>query len=64
LFAREDYAEQAWRIVEPVLKKNTTIYSYAPNNLGPDEVERVSPDGGWHNPGVGKGEFSGTSDAA
>ena len=31
LFAREDYVEEAWRIVEPVLKKNTPIYQYAPN---------------------------------
>jgi glucose-6-phosphate 1-dehydrogenase len=51
LFAREDYVEEAWRIVEPVLKKNTPIYPYAPNTWGPEEVERVSPSGGWSNPG-------------
>ena len=51
LFAREDYVEEAWRIVEPVLKKNTPVYQYAPNSWGPDEVERVSPPGGWSNPG-------------
>ena len=51
LFAREDYVEQAWRIVEPVLKKNTPIFQYAPNTWGPGEVERVTPPGGWHNPG-------------
>ncbi len=50
LFAREDYVEEAWRIVDPVLKKNTPIYQYAPNTWGPDEVERVTPPGGWHNP--------------
>src|SRR6201997_5812 len=38
LFAREDYVEQAWRIVEPVLKKNTTVYPYAANTWGPEEV--------------------------
>ena len=31
LFAREDYVEAAWRIVDPVLKANTPIYQYAPN---------------------------------
>ena len=50
LFAREDYVEEAWRIVDPVLKKNTPIYKYAPNTWGPAEVERVTPPGGWNNP--------------
>jgi glucose-6-phosphate 1-dehydrogenase len=50
LFAREDYVEEAWRIVEPILKKKTPIYQYAPGTWGPSEVERVSPPGGWHNP--------------
>jgi len=54
--------EEAWRIVEPVLKKNTPVYQYAPNTWGPSEVERVSPPGGWHNPG-GK-EFAVASEAA
>jgi len=50
LFAREDYVEEAWRIVEPVLKRNTPVYPYAPNTWGPNEVERVTPPGGWDNP--------------
>jgi glucose-6-phosphate 1-dehydrogenase len=50
LFAREDYVEEAWRIVEPVLKKNTPVYQYLPNTWGPEEVERVTPPGSWHNP--------------
>jgi len=50
LFAREDYVEEAWRIVEPVLKKSTPVYQYAPNTWGPQEVKRVSPPGGWSNP--------------
>lgn len=28
LFAREDYIEEAWRIVDPVLKANTPVYGY------------------------------------
>ena len=51
LFAREDYVEEAWRIVEPVMKKNTPVYPYAPGTWGPDEVARVAPPGGWSNPG-------------
>ena len=50
LFAREDYVEEAWRIVDPVLAKETPIYQYEPNTWGPRETERVTPEGGWHNP--------------
>ena len=63
-FAREDYVEEAWRIVEPVLKRNTPIYRYAPNTWGPDEVERVSPRGGWHNPAAAQKAFKATGEAA
>jgi glucose-6-phosphate 1-dehydrogenase len=57
LFAREDYVEEAWRIVDPLLKKSTPVYSYEPRTWGPNEVERVTPPGGWQNPVVG-GETS------
>ena len=50
LFAREDYVEEAWRIVDPALAKETPIYQYEPNTWGPRETERVTPEGGWHNP--------------
>jgi glucose-6-phosphate 1-dehydrogenase len=51
LFAREDYVEEAWRIVDPVLKAATPLYEYEKGTWGPVEVdERVSPPGGWHNP--------------
>src|SRR5881396_975113 len=53
LFAREDYVEEAWRIVDPVLKASTPVYDYEPGSWGPREVDqRVSPAGGWHNPRV------------
>jgi glucose-6-phosphate 1-dehydrogenase len=55
LFAREDYVEEAWRIVDPVLKKGTPINSYAPNTWGPEEVARVTPPGGWDAPAPGPG---------
>ena len=50
LFAREDYVEEAWRIVDPVLKAGTPVYEYEPNSWGPSEVERVTPPTGWRNP--------------
>jgi glucose-6-phosphate 1-dehydrogenase len=53
LFAREDTVEEAWRIVDPVLKAGTPIHEYAPKTWGPDEAMRhVTPPGGWHDPGV------------
>jgi glucose-6-phosphate 1-dehydrogenase len=63
LFAREDYVEEAWRIVEPVLKKNTPVYQYTPKTWGPEEVERMTPPGGWSNPGEQK-PFAVASEAA
>jgi glucose-6-phosphate 1-dehydrogenase len=51
LFAREDYVEEAWRIVDPVLSSGTPVYEYEPKTWGPLEVEsRVTPPGGWINP--------------
>jgi glucose-6-phosphate 1-dehydrogenase len=53
LFAREDYVEEAWRIVDPVLKGATPVYEYEPGSWGPAEVDSsVSPHGGWQNPMV------------
>jgi glucose-6-phosphate 1-dehydrogenase len=51
LFAREDYVEEAWRIVDPVLKAETPVYEYEPKTWGPNEVDKKAvPPGGWHNP--------------
>ncbi len=52
LFAREDYVEEAWRIVDPVLKAGTPVYEYEPKSWGPKEVERLTPPPGWKNPVV------------
>ena len=49
LFARQDYVEEAWRIVDPVLKQQTPVYSYAPQTWGPAQVdETVKPSGDWY----------------
>jgi glucose-6-phosphate 1-dehydrogenase len=51
LFARQDYVEEAWRIVDPLLRADTPVYEYEPGTWGPPEVEgRVEPAHGWHNP--------------
>jgi len=50
LFAREDYVEEAWRIVDPALKAGTPIYEYDTHRWGPAEADRLKPAGGWHNP--------------
>jgi glucose-6-phosphate 1-dehydrogenase len=51
LFAREDYVEEAWRIVDPLLKAGGPILEYDSGTWGPSDVDqRVSPPGDWHNP--------------
>jgi len=50
LFAREDYVEEAWRIVDSAVQAGTELYEYDAGSWGPKEVERVTPQGGWHDP--------------
>ncbi len=51
LFAREDYVEEAWRIVDPALKAPTPVLPYEQKTWGPAEVDAtVAPSGGWLNP--------------
>ncbi|GJL60591.1 MAG: glucose-6-phosphate 1-dehydrogenase [Nitrospirales bacterium] len=51
LFAREDGVEEAWRIVDPIVKMPTPIFEYAPGTWGPNEAQAaVANIGGWHNP--------------
>jgi glucose-6-phosphate 1-dehydrogenase len=51
LFAREDSVEQAWRIVDPVLKKPTPVHVYERGSWGPAEAGNMTEKlGGWHAP--------------
>jgi glucose-6-phosphate 1-dehydrogenase len=51
LFAREDYVEEAWRIVDPLVKDAPPVHEYEPGTWGPKQVDsKVSPPGGWQNP--------------
>jgi Glucose-6-phosphate dehydrogenase, C-terminal domain/Tetratricopeptide repeat len=45
LFAREDYAEEAWHIVDPVLRAGTPVSEYQPGTWGPVEAEQIAPPG-------------------
>jgi glucose-6-phosphate 1-dehydrogenase len=49
-FAREDYVEQAWRIVDPILKGDSPIYEYEKGTWGPSEADQIAPPGGWYSP--------------
>ncbi len=49
-FARQDYVEEAWRIVDPMLKASTPVYEYDQGTWGPKEVAQVAPPGGWVDP--------------
>ncbi len=50
LFARQDYVEEAWRIVDPILKADTPVYPYEPHTWGPRRHDFPIPPGGWHTP--------------
>jgi glucose-6-phosphate 1-dehydrogenase len=49
-FAREDYVEEAWRIVDPILDK-PNVFPYQPGTWGPKEAEKlIAANGGWWDP--------------
>ncbi len=52
LFAREDYVEEAWRIVDPLLRGGGPVYEYLPKTWGPPQAAHLTPGEGWQNPGV------------
>jgi glucose-6-phosphate 1-dehydrogenase len=52
-FARQDYIEEAWRIVDPVLGEATPVHLYQGGTWGPAEADRIAPSGGWMDPVAG-----------
>jgi glucose-6-phosphate 1-dehydrogenase len=51
-FARQDYVEEAWRIVDPILRGGIPVYQYEPGSWGPAEADGlVAPEGRWFSPG-------------
>lgn len=54
-FARQDYVEEAWKLVDDYLHTDSPVFNYAPGTWGPKEVnELICPPGGWNNPTLQK----------
>lgn len=54
-FARQDYVEEAWKIVDDYLEQDRPVYTYPKGTWGPDNVnQQIYPPGGWNNPIVHK----------
>jgi glucose-6-phosphate 1-dehydrogenase len=50
-FARQDYVEEAWRIVDPILDNAVPVYEYEPGTWGPPQARAlIAPDGEWFDP--------------
>ncbi len=51
-FARADYVDEAWRIVDPVLDSDGPVYPYEPGTWGPQQSDSLIECHGWHDPAV------------
>ena len=50
-FARQDYVEEAWRIVDPILDDVAPVYEHEPGTWGPPQASAlIKPDGEWFDP--------------
>ena len=49
-FARRDYVEEAWRIVDPAIAAGTPVYEYEPGTWGPSEASVLIAPGEWDEP--------------
>lgn len=50
LFTRQDAAELAWKIVEPILDDTSIPPQYLSGTWGPTEMKNFTPPGGWVDP--------------
>jgi glucose-6-phosphate 1-dehydrogenase len=51
LFARQDFVDAQWRVVEGILDNVTPFYRYEPGTWGPEEAGRlIGNDGPWIDP--------------
>jgi glucose-6-phosphate 1-dehydrogenase len=51
LFARQDFVDAQWRVVEGILDNVTPLYRYEPGTWGPEEAGRlIGNDGPWIDP--------------
>lgn len=52
-FAREDYVEESWRVLDPVFKNPPKPVAYKPGTWGPSEIGGFTPPpGGWSSPRI------------
>jgi glucose-6-phosphate 1-dehydrogenase len=50
-FARQDYVEESWRLLDPILDANLPIHQYEPGSWGPVAADVLHGKyGGWTNP--------------
>ena len=50
-FARQDYVEEAWRIVDPILGDAVPVHVYERGTWGPPQASAlIAPDGEWFDP--------------
>jgi glucose-6-phosphate 1-dehydrogenase len=49
-FARRDYVEEAWRIVDPAIAAGTPVFEYEPGTWGPREACALIAPGTWDDP--------------
>jgi glucose-6-phosphate 1-dehydrogenase len=57
LFAREDWVEAAWRVVDGVLDGGSAPHPYEPGSWGPAEAAAILRTGDqWHDPAGGSGD--------
>lgn len=50
-FARQDYVEESWRLLDPIINSKLPIRIYDPGTWGPPEAEALHGKyGGWTNP--------------
>jgi len=49
LFPSEEFIEQTWRVIQPILERPPPVIPYAPGTWGPSEADRLMARyGGWH----------------
>jgi glucose-6-phosphate 1-dehydrogenase len=50
-FARQDYVEETWRIVDPILDDAVPVHEYEPGTWGPPQADTlITDEGEWFNP--------------
>ena len=58
-FAREDYVEESWRIIDPVLANRPKPYVYEAGSWGPPEGDKlVEVPGGWWRAAAGSSRMT------